>query len=96
VLGINLCITTLAGLITPTVMGIIIDHAPDVISGYRLGMMLAGGFSVIAGLLAAYLIHPEADRFRFVAYAKSGCQSHFSAPRASDNSAMRAARRTIQ
>ena len=69
VLGINICITTLAGLITPAIMGQVIDHATDVATGYRLGMMLAGGFSVVAGLLAAVLIHPEADRRRFAAKA---------------------------
>jgi MFS family permease len=75
VLGINICITTLAGLITPAVMGQLIDHAPDLVSGYRLGMMLAGGFAVLAGLLSTWLIHPEADRLRFVAYAQGGRQA---------------------
>ncbi|CAG9274554.1 MFS domain-containing protein [Paraburkholderia unamae] len=71
VLGINICITTLAGLITPAVMGWIIDRAADVVTGYRLGMIVAGGFSVIAGLLAAWLIHPDADRRRFIARAQA-------------------------
>lgn len=71
VLGINVCITTLAGLVTPAAMGVVIDHAPDVVTGYRLGMMLAGVFSLIAGLLAAWLIHPEADRMRFMALAQT-------------------------
>jgi MFS family permease len=75
VLGINICITTLAGLITPAVMGLIIDRASDVATGYRLGMMLAGGFSVLAGLLAACLIRPEADRLRFAAWAQGGGQA---------------------
>jgi MFS family permease len=76
VLGINICITTLAGLITPAVMGQVIDHAPDLVSGYRLGMMLAGGFAVVAGLLAAWLIDPEADRRRFSAHVHGGRQAH--------------------
>lgn len=67
VLGINICITTLAGLITPAVMGQVIDHATAQLDGYRTGMMLAGMFSVVAGLLAAVLIDPAADRRRFAA-----------------------------
>lgn len=96
VLGINLCITTLAGLITPAVMGLVIDHAPDVAAGYRLGMMLAGGFSVIAGLLAAWLIHPEADRARFMACAHDSSPTYLAAPRAVEQSATGAAQRTLQ
>ncbi|MEM5311042.1 MFS transporter [Paraburkholderia sp. JHI869] len=75
VLGINIGITTLAGLITPAVIGLVIDRSADVVTGYRVGMMLAGGFSVIAGLLAAWLIHPEADRLRFIAHATRDVQT---------------------
>jgi MFS family permease len=96
VLGINLCITTLAGLITPAVMGMVIDHAPDVVTGYRFGMIVAGGFSVIAGLLAACLIHPEADRLRFIAHAQGGSQARLAESRASDKPSARATRRTVQ
>jgi MFS family permease len=86
VLGINLCITTLAGLITPAGMGMVIDHAPDVATGYRLGMVIAGGFSVLASLIAACLIHPEADRLRFIAHAQGDTTAQFAAPLASDKS----------
>jgi MFS family permease len=70
VLGINICITTLAGLVTPAVMGQVIDHAAVQVDGYRTGMMLAGVFSVVAGLIAAVLIDPAADRRRFAARAR--------------------------
>ncbi|MEM5420634.1 MULTISPECIES: MFS transporter [Paraburkholderia] len=69
VLGINICITTLAGLITPAVMGQVIDHAAVQLDGYRTGMMLAGVFSVVAGIIAAILIDPASDRRRFAARA---------------------------
>ncbi|WP_321946406.1 MFS transporter [Paraburkholderia sp. J10-1] len=69
VLGINICITTLAGLVTPAVMGQVIDHAAAQVDGYRTGMMLAGVFSVVAGVIAACLIDPASDRRRFAALA---------------------------
>lgn len=80
VLGINICITTLAGLITPAVMGQVIDHAVDPLTGYRAGMMYAGLFSVAAGLIAAWLIHPDADRRRFLARATSVEDACIAAP----------------
>jgi MFS family permease len=67
VLGINVCITTLGGLLTPAVMGHVIDHAAVQLDGYRTGMMLAGVFSVVAGVIAAVLIDPVGDRRRFAA-----------------------------
>ena len=67
VLGINICITTLAGFVTPAVMGQVIDHAAAQVDGYRTGMMLAGVFSVVAGVIAACLIDPASDRRRFAA-----------------------------
>ena len=70
VLGINICITTLAGLVTPTAMGFMIDRAATQIDGYRMGMTAMGAFALVAGLLAAMLIHPEADRRRFSARAQ--------------------------
>ena len=75
VLGINICLTTLAGLITPAVMGQIIDMAGDALTGYRLGIALAAaspgrghrvGLSGRPGRRQAALcesgIDPRADR----------------------------------
>jgi MFS family permease len=70
VLGINICITTLAGLVTPAVIGQVIDQAANPLAGYRTAMMVAGLFSVAAGLVAACLIDPAADRRRFIARAE--------------------------
>ncbi|HKR43561.1 MAG TPA: MFS transporter, partial [Paraburkholderia sp.] len=83
VLGINICITTLAGLVTPAVMGHVIDHAAVQVDGYRTGMMLAGVFSVIAGLIAAVLIDPAADRRRFASRGFAAQGARLSAPLAS-------------
>lgn len=71
VLGVNICITTLAGLITPVIMGHMIDHASNPLAGYRSAVVLAGLFSVGAGLVGALLIDPAGDRRRFVARADS-------------------------
>jgi MFS family permease len=67
-LGITVCVSTLAGFATPAVMGHVIDHAANPLAGYRMGMMLAGAFAVVAGLLGAYLIDPAFDLRRFAAY----------------------------
>lgn len=83
VLGINICITTLAGLVTPAVMGQVIDHAAVQADGYRTGMMLAGVFSVVAGVIAAALIDPAADRRRFASRGFAVQGARLSAPFAS-------------
>ncbi|WP_167760072.1 MFS transporter [Paraburkholderia pallida] len=70
VLGINICITTLAGLVTPAAMGLMIDRAATQIEGYRMGMTAMGAFALVAGLVAAVLIDPQADRRRFMARAQ--------------------------
>jgi MFS family permease len=74
VLGINICLTTLAGLITPAVMGQIIDMAGDPLTGYRLGIALAGGFAVVAGIASACLVDPAGDRRRFASLASTRVQ----------------------
>lgn len=83
VLGINVCISTLAGFVTPAVMGQIIDHAASPLAGYRLGMMLAGAFAVVAGVAGGCLIHPDADRRRFMARASAQARGHLAASLAS-------------
>ncbi|WP_310632447.1 MFS transporter [Paraburkholderia sp.] len=71
VLGINVSIATLGGLVTPAVIGSVIDRAASQVAGFQTGMTLAGGFAIIAGLVAAVLIHPEGDRARFAALARN-------------------------
>lgn len=69
VLGIYNCIYTLAGLVTPMVIGHVIDAAVNPIEGYRLGIQLAGAFAVVCGLLSVLLIDPAGDREAFSARA---------------------------
>jgi len=80
VLGINVCITTLAGFVTPAVMGQIIDHAATPIAGYRFGMTLAGVIAIGAAIVGMLLINPAADRRRFAALASRRAQRSMSAP----------------
>lgn len=70
-LGINVCITTLAGLITPAVMGQLIDVAGDPLNGYRAGMLAAGAFAVAGGVISAWLVDPAGDQRRFAALAQT-------------------------
>jgi len=80
-LGITVGMATLAGFATPAVMGHIIDHAINPLAGYRMGMMLAGSFAAVAGLVSACLIDPASDLRRFTAYAAdSGRRSGAGAP----------------
>lgn len=70
-LGMTNCIATLAGLVTPMIIGHIIDLSPDKIEGYRSGFMLAGAFALAGGIVSAFLVHPAADRARFARQAAS-------------------------
>lgn len=64
-LGITNSIHTLAGLIAPVVMGLIVDVGSDPVDGFRTGYLYAGLLVVTLGVVAALLIHPEADLRRF-------------------------------
>jgi MFS transporter, ACS family, D-galactonate transporter len=68
-LGITNSVHTLAGLIAPLAMGLIVDVGVDPVDGFRNGYMWAGGLVVALGLVALALIHPEADMKRFRASA---------------------------
>jgi len=58
-------IHTLAGLIAPVAMGLIVDVGANPVDGFRTGYLYAGLLVVTLGLVAALLIHPEADLRRF-------------------------------
>ena len=64
-LGITNSIHTLAGLCAPYVMGLIVDVGANPEAGFRAGYLYAGALVAAAGLLAAVLIHPQADLRRF-------------------------------
>jgi len=64
-LGITNSIHTIAGLIAPVAMGLIVDVGRDPVDGFRTGYLYAGVLVAALGVLAALLIHPEADLRRF-------------------------------
>ncbi|MGH8781642.1 MFS transporter [Paraburkholderia sp.] len=64
-LGITNSIHTLAGLIAPVAMGLIVDIGADPVDGFRTGYLWAGALVATLGIIAACLIHPEADLRRF-------------------------------
>jgi MFS family permease len=68
-LGITNSIHTLAGLVAPLAMGMIVDVGADPVDGFRTGYLYAGALVAVLGLAALALIHPEADLARFKASA---------------------------
>ncbi|WP_231941650.1 MFS transporter [Burkholderia sp. PAMC 28687] len=89
-LGITNSVHTLAGLIAPVAMGLIVDVGSDPVDGFRTGYLYAGLLVITLGIVAALLIHPEADlrRFRRLGITQSPDEttaptqnhSHMSAP----------------
>ena len=64
-LGITNSVHTLAGLCAPYIMGLIVDVGANPEAGFRAGFTYAGLSVAAAGLIAALLIHPQADLRRF-------------------------------
>jgi MFS family permease len=64
-LGITNSIHTLAGLIAPLAMGVIVDVGTNPAEGFRTGFAAAGALIGVAGVATMLLINPEADIARF-------------------------------
>jgi MFS transporter, ACS family, D-galactonate transporter len=64
-LGVTNSIHTLAGLVAPFVMGLIVDVGASPVAGFRTGYIFAGILVAGLGLVALVLINPEADLKRF-------------------------------
>jgi sugar phosphate permease len=64
-LGITNSIHTLAGLVAPVAMGLVVDVGANPAAGFRAGFINAGILVAALGALAAYLINPDADLRRF-------------------------------
>jgi MFS family permease len=58
-------IHTLAGLIAPLAMGLVVDVNLNASEGFRTGYLYAGALVISLGVLAAVLIDPAADLRRF-------------------------------
>jgi MFS family permease len=69
VLAIYGAIYTLAGIIAPSVMGVVIQNAAVPLDGYMTGFMINAAVMVASGLLGLLLLWPNTERARLVAQA---------------------------
>ncbi|CAE6754545.1 putative sulfoacetate transporter SauU [Paraburkholderia domus] len=67
-LAINNSIGTLAGLIAPAVMGLIVGAANGAPSGYEHGFVVLGGFLLVCGLVGFYLLDPAKSKARLTQF----------------------------
>lgn len=63
-LGIFLAVQNLSGLIAPALVGILVDRAPDPLSGYSLAYQIFGLSILVGGLVVFLLVHPARDAAR--------------------------------
>jgi MFS family permease len=72
-LGVSNAVTTLAGPLAPTVMGVMVDVSATPADGFRTAFMIAG-LLVVSGALAGFLlVDPDRDRARLA--RKSGTEA---------------------
>jgi fucose permease len=64
-LGISNAVYTLAGLLAPWIMGLIVDVGANPAEGFRTGFEIAGVLIACGGFAALVLIDPEFDRATF-------------------------------
>ena len=69
VIAIYGAIYTLAGMIAPSVMGTVIQHAAVPIDGYMTGFTINSVVLVVSGLLGLLLLWPNTERARLLAQA---------------------------
>jgi MFS family permease len=65
VLGFNTAVSTLAGILAPSVMGFIVDLGADPAEGFRMAFMFTGALVVGGSIVGLLLVDPEADIRRF-------------------------------
>lgn len=68
-LAITTSIVTFAGVLSPAVMGLIIQNAATPIAGYETGYAILGLLLLAAGIIGLLFIRPEADRKRLAVHA---------------------------
>jgi ACS family D-galactonate transporter-like MFS transporter len=71
-LAINNAIYSSAGILAPSIMGRVVDAAPDPLTGYRNGYLLLAAILAGCGLLGLVLIDPQRERRRLAARRSSG------------------------
>ncbi|MFP3585939.1 MFS transporter [Paraburkholderia sp. SIMBA_055] len=60
-LGIFLAVQNLSGLITPTLVGVLVDRASHPLAGYSFAYQMFGLAIVVGGIAIAVLVNPERD-----------------------------------
>jgi MFS family permease len=71
VIAIYGAIYTLAGMIAPSVMGAVIQHAAAPLDGYMTGFTINAVVLVVSGLLGLLLLWPNTERARLTAQAEA-------------------------
>jgi MFS family permease len=71
VIAIYGAIYTLAGMIAPSVMGAVIQHAAAPLDGYMTGFTINAVVLVVSGLLGLLLLWPNTERARLMAQAEA-------------------------
>jgi MFS transporter, ACS family, D-galactonate transporter len=69
VLAIYGAIYTFAGMIAPSVMGVVIQNAAVLLDGYMTGFTINAVVMVASGLLGLLLLWPNTERKRLMAQA---------------------------
>jgi MFS family permease len=69
VIAIYGAIYTLAGILAPSVMGAVIQHAAAPIEGYMTGFTINAAVMATSGLLGLLLLWPNTERARLLAQA---------------------------
>src|SRR6202051_1109372 len=67
VISIYGAIYTLAGIVAPSVMGSVIQHAAGLLEGYMTGFTINAVVMVVSGLLGLLLLWPNSERARLMA-----------------------------
>jgi MFS family permease len=58
---------TLAGILAPTVMGSVVQHAAEPLDGYLTGFAINAAIMIVSGLLGLLLLWPNTERARLMA-----------------------------
>jgi MFS family permease len=67
VIAIYGAIYTLAGIIAPSVMGSVVQHAAVPLDGYLTGFFINAVILIVSGLLGLLLLWPNTERARLMA-----------------------------
>jgi len=70
VIAIYGAIYTLAGILAPSVMGSVIQHASGLLDGYMTGFTINAVIMIASGLLGLLLLWPNTERARLIAAAR--------------------------